>query len=187
MTGLDGAGIRSDGCWFASGGLLHGRNSHPHLWPGLVALMRSRLTAALYRLQTQRAVPVRDLSMAYILLVEDNETNTKLFRVVLERSGHTVRCTTHAEEALAALQAQRPDLILMDIQLPVVDGITLTKQIKQSPETAAIPIIAVTAHAMFGDEERIKESGCDGYLSKPVNLADFAAIVERHLCRVEAR
>lgn len=115
------------------------------------------------------------------MVVEDNEKNRKLMRVILKAKGFNVIEATTGEEALGILKNQKPDIILMDIQLPGVDGLTLTKQIKADVTCSAIPIIAVTAHAMKGDEQKILDAGCDGYISKPVNTQELPSIVEKYM------
>mgnify|MGYP001579900243 CR=1 FL=1 len=103
-----------------------------------------------------------------VMVVEDNEKNRKLMRVILKAKGFNVIEATTGEEALSILKSQKPDIILMDIQLPGVDGLTLTKQIKADITSSAIPIIAVTAHAMKGDEQKILEAGCNGISANPL-------------------
>lgn len=119
-----------------------------------------------------------------VMVVEDNEKNRKLMRVILKAKGFNVIEATTGEEALGILKNQKPDIILMDIQLPGVDGLTLTKQIKADATCSVIPIIAVTAHAMKGDEQKILDAGCDGYISKPVNTQELPSIVEKYMNKV---
>lgn len=114
-----------------------------------------------------------------VLIVEDNELNMKLFRDLLEAHGYTTLGTRHGVEAMELARAHRPDLILMDIQLPEISGLQVTGWLKSDPELKAIPIIAVTAFAMKGDEERIRQGGCEAYLSKPISVAKFLETV-RH-------
>ena len=116
-----------------------------------------------------------------VMVVEDNEKNRKLMRVILKAKGFNVIEATTGEEALGILKNQKPDIILRDIQLPGVDGLTLTKQIKADATCSAIPIIAVTAHAMKGDEQKILDAGCDGYISKPVNTQELPSLVEKYM------
>ncbi|HVY13223.1 MAG TPA: response regulator [Alphaproteobacteria bacterium] len=116
-----------------------------------------------------------------VLIVEDNELNTKLFRDLLLSKGHRVLETRDGKEALRLAHAEHPDLILMDIQLPEISGYDLIKMIKKEPDIAAIPIIAVTAFAMKGDEEKIRQSGCNDYLAKPISVSSFFSIVQSHL------
>lgn len=116
-----------------------------------------------------------------ILIVEDNELNMKLFRDLLEAHGYE---TLHTREGLSALDLARehhPDLILMDIQLPEVSGLEVTKWIKADDELAAIPVVAVTAFAMKGDEERIREGGCEAYISKPITVVSFMETIKSFL------
>lgn len=114
---------------------------------------------------------------ARILVVDDNATNLKLASEVLEMEGHEVLRASDADEAQALLGAQRPDLILMDIALPGMDGLELTRRLKARPDLCAVPIIALSAFAMKGDEEKAFASGCDGYITKPINTRTFPAQV----------
>lgn len=107
--------------------------------------------------------------MALILVVDDNPMNAKLARAVLLGAGHEVVIAADAGEALQLIARSPPGLILMDIQLPGMDGLELTRQLKADPATAAIPIVALTAYAMRGDDERARLAGCDDYISKPID------------------
>ena len=114
-----------------------------------------------------------------VLVVDDNPANLKLLSFLLSSKGYQVRTATDAEEALALLEAFVPRLILMDIQLPGMDGLELTRRLKAAPRTRDVVIIAVTASAMRGDEERARAAGCDGYIAKPIDtrtLADTVAL-----------
>ena len=122
--------------------------------------------------------------MARILIVEDNAANMTLAVYLLESVGHEVLSATDAEAGLALARSGRPDLILMDIQLPGMDGLEATAQLKRDDETRAIPVIALTALAMKGDEERILAAGCDGYIAKPMKYKEFLATVAEQLERV---
>ena len=122
--------------------------------------------------------------MATILVVEDNTANMTLAVYLLETVGHTVLSATDAEAGLALARAQHPDLILMDIQLPGMDGLEATAQLKGDEATRAIPVIALTALAMKGDEERIRAAGCDGYIAKPMRYKEFLATVASQLAEV---
>jgi two-component system cell cycle response regulator DivK len=113
-----------------------------------------------------------------VLVVEDNELNLKLLNDLLEYQGYTVIPTKLGEPALDLARQYRPDLILMDIQLPDISGMEATQRLKADEQTRAIPVIAVTAFAMSGDEARILASGCDAYVSKPFNVAEFLRLVE---------
>jgi CheY-like chemotaxis protein len=104
-----------------------------------------------------------------ILVVEDNPLNMELVSDILEAQGYEVRQAINGKEAIQEVESHLPDLILMDIQLPGLDGLTVTGIIKDNPATANMPIIALTAHAMRGDEEKAREAGCDGYISKPID------------------
>lgn len=116
-----------------------------------------------------------------ILIVDDNPTNLKLARVLLAGEGYEVRTANDAEEAMLALATFRPRLILMDIQLPGIDGLELTRRLKQDPEHREIIIIALTAYAMKGDDEKAFAAGCDGYVTKPIDANDLPAVVAKHL------
>ena len=116
-----------------------------------------------------------------VLIVEDNELNMKLFHDLLEAHGYNTVATRNGIEALDLARKHRPDLILMDIQLPEVSGLEVTKWIKDDPELHRIPVVAVTAFAMRGDEERILQGGCEAYLSKPISIARFMETVRRFL------
>jgi len=119
--------------------------------------------------------------MATILIVEDNPTNMTLAVHVLESAGHTVLTATDAEAGLTLARSLHPQLILMDIQLPGMDGLAATAQLKGDVATRSIPVIALTALAMKGDEERIRAAGCDGYIAKPLSYKDFLATIAAQL------
>ena len=116
-----------------------------------------------------------------VLIVEDNELNMKLFHDLLEAHGYHTVGTRNGIEALDLARKHRPDLILMDIQLPEVSGLEVTKWLKDDPELKAIPVVAVTAFAMKGDEERIREGGCEAYLSKPISVGKFIETIRQFL------
>ena len=116
-----------------------------------------------------------------VMVVEDNEKNRKLMRVVLKAKGYNIIEAATGEEALNLLKNQKPDIILMDIQLPGIDGLTVIRQIKASVITKDIPIIAVTAYAMKGDEQKILDTGCNAYISKPINTQELPLIVEKYI------
>ena len=116
-----------------------------------------------------------------VMIVEDNELNMKLFRDLIEASGYETIQTRNGLEALDLARQHRPDLILMDIQLPEVSGLDVTRWLKEDPELHVIPVIAVTAFAMKGDEERIRQGGCEAYISKPISVVSFLETVRRHL------
>jgi len=123
------------------------------------------------------------MSAKCVLVVEDKDLNRKIVRIVLKSKGYTVLEATNAEEALEILQAQIPDLILMDIALPGMSGEELTRQIKGTPQWRHLPIIALTAHAMKGDREQFLKAGCDDYISKPINTRLLAELVKNHLSK----
>jgi len=116
-----------------------------------------------------------------VLIVEDNELNMKLFHDLLEAHGYRTLQTRTGMEALELAREHRPNLILMDIQLPEVSGLEVTKWIKEDDDLKAIPVIAVTAFAMKGDEERIRQGGCEAYISKPISVAKFLETVRSYL------
>ncbi|WP_298814279.1 response regulator [uncultured Roseibium sp.] len=116
-----------------------------------------------------------------VLIVEDNELNMKLFHDLLEAHGYDTLQTRTGIEALKLAREHHPDLILMDIQLPEVSGLEVTKWIKEDEDISSIPVIAVTAFAMKGDEERIRQGGCEAYISKPISVAKFLETVRAYL------
>ena len=116
-----------------------------------------------------------------ILIVEDNELNMKLFNDLLQAHGYDTLQTKDGNEAVSMTEEHRPDLILMDIQLPKISGLEITKLIKENDELKDIPVIAVTAFAMKGDEEKIMEGGCDGYIAKPISVPNFLETVSGFL------
>jgi len=134
--------------------------------------------------ETPRPVPppvtaTVDRPRPIVLVVEDNETSMKLVSVLLERDGYNVLEARSAEQAIATTRAQRPDLILMDLGLPGMDGLAATRILKKDPQTDGIPVIALTAHAMKADEDRAMEAGCAGYIPKPVDTRAFPGIIAR--------
>ncbi|KAF0130775.1 MAG: two-component system cell cycle response regulator DivK [Xanthobacteraceae bacterium] len=116
-----------------------------------------------------------------VMIVEDNELNMKLFHDLLEANGYRTIQTRNGTEALALAREHHPDLILMDIQLPEVSGLDVTRWIKEDETIRHIPVIAVTAFAMKGDEERIRAGGCEAYLSKPISVMKFIETVRHFL------
>lgn len=116
-----------------------------------------------------------------VLIVEDNELNMKLFNDLLEGHGYATLQSRNGVEAVELARKNKPDLILMDIQLPEVSGLQVTQWIKADEELRAIPVIAVTAFAMKGDEERIRSGGCEAYISKPISVMHFLDVVREHL------
>ena len=121
-----------------------------------------------------------------ILIVDDNPHNLKLARVVLSQEGHDVRTASDAEQALELLDEFHPRVVLMDIQLPGMDGLELTRRLKADPARRDIVIIALTAYAMKGDEEKARAAGCDGYLSKPVDIDELGRAVAEYLAPTRA-
>jgi CheY-like chemotaxis protein len=118
-----------------------------------------------------------------VLVVDDNPMNLKLIRFLLRRLGYDVREASDADQALAILNDVLPAVILMDIQLPGMDGLELTRRLKGDDRTRAIPIVALTAFAMAGDDERAFAAGCDGYVTKPIDTRALPAIIERFVSR----
>ena len=116
-----------------------------------------------------------------VLIVEDNELNMKLFHDLLDAHGYKTLQTRNGMEALSLAREHRPDLILMDIQLPEVSGLEVTKWLKEDDQLKTIPVVAVTAFAMKGDEERIREGGCEAYISKPISVSMFLATVRQFI------
>ena len=116
-----------------------------------------------------------------VMIVEDNELNMKLFRDLLEAHGYATVQTRSGLTAVDLAREHRPDLILMDIQRPEISGLEVTRQLKEDPELSRIPIIAVTAFAMKGDEERIRQGGCEAYISKPISVVKFIETIRSFL------
>ena len=120
--------------------------------------------------------------MSYaILVVEDNERNLKLLRDVLEYAGYAVRVARTAEDGITSAVSEPPDLVLMDLQLPGIDGMEALRRLRESPRTAAIPVVAVTAQAMKHDRERALEAGFNGYIEKPISVREFPGQVRGFL------
>jgi two-component system cell cycle response regulator DivK len=124
--------------------------------------------------------------MAKVLVVEDNPANMKLTSLLLHNAGHDVLCARDAETGLTIARADKPDLILMDIQLPGMDGLAATALLKQDPATAAIPIIALTAMAMKADQEKSEIAGCDAYIAKPLRYEELYTAIDALLAAGEA-
>lgn len=116
-----------------------------------------------------------------ILIVDDNPANLKLARLLLGAEGHDARTAVDAEQAIKVLETFRPRLILMDIQLPGMDGLELTRKLKANPQTQGILIVALTAYAMRGDEERARAAGCDGYVAKPIDVNTLPGVIAEHI------
>jgi CheY-like chemotaxis protein len=122
------------------------------------------------------------MSARKILVVEDNDMNMQLVEFLLEEGGYVIVKATSGEEALSLTrEGTAPDLILMDIHLPGMDGLSVVRAMKEDARTARIPILALTAHAMRGDRDRFLEAGCDGYISKPIDVKTFLTSIERYL------
>ena len=125
--------------------------------------------------------------MARILVIEDNATNLKLASLLLSNAGHTPLCAVDAETGLTLAHAEQPDLILMDIQLPGMDGLTATALLKKDLATAAIPVIALTAMAMKEDREKARMAGCDAYIAKPLRYQELLAAIDTLLAQSRER
>jgi len=123
------------------------------------------------------------LSDKKILLVEDNPVNRRLAEFLLRSQGYQVRAATNAQEAFDTIKAERPDLILMDVQLPGMDGLEATRKLKAEPATRDIPVVAVTSYAMKGDREKALAAGCSGYITKPIDKDTFVREVATVLSR----
>jgi CheY-like chemotaxis protein len=122
------------------------------------------------------------MSPRKILVVEDNDMNMQLVEFLLEEGGYTIVKASSGEEALSITRSgAAPDLILMDIHLPGMDGLSVVRAMKEDAETSRIPILALTAHAMRGDKDRFLEAGCDGYISKPIDVKTFLASISQYL------
>lgn len=120
-----------------------------------------------------------------VLIVDDNEQNLKLTRIVLSQEGFDVRTAADATQALDALPAFDPHVILMDLQMPGMDGFELTRRLKNDAATSGIIIIALTAYAMKGDEQKAREAGCDGYLAKPIDTRSLGRLIREHVERLD--
>lgn len=120
------------------------------------------------------------MSGAPILVVDDNPANLKLIRYILDHRGYQVHTAINAEEALGILATCRPAVILMDLQLPGIDGFELTRRIKADPTTRDIPVLAVTGYAMKGDAERARAAGCDDFITKPIDIQELPELVARY-------
>jgi CheY-like chemotaxis protein len=123
-------------------------------------------------------------SVARVLVVEDNDMNMQLVEYLLEEGGYQIVKAASGEEALSIARGGDPvDLILMDIHLPGIDGLSVVREMKADARTSAIPILALTAHAMRGDKDRFLEAGCDGYISKPIDVKTFLSSIRQYLPR----
>ncbi len=123
--------------------------------------------------------------MSRILIVDDNPTNLKLVSFVVKAHGYEVSTATDAAAAVQSIQSARPAVILMDLQLPGIDGLELTRRLKADPSTRQIPVIAVTAYAMKGDHEKALAAGCDDYVTKPIDTRTLPDVIARHVARAE--
>lgn len=121
------------------------------------------------------------MSTKCLLIVDDNTENLKLLLMVLATSGHDLVTATNANEALQAIERRMPDLVLLDLQLPGMDGLQLTRHLRADSRTQALPIVAVTAYAMRGDEDKAREAGCDGYLVKPIDKRLLREVVKSYV------
>ena len=121
------------------------------------------------------------MAQSTILVIEDNPDNLELVKFLLEKAGFNVIGETDGKKGLAALQEKRPDLILLDMSIPEIDGWSLAKQIKSDPQTASILVVALTAHTLPGDRKRALDAGCDGFISKPLDVPNFVSQVSSYL------
>ena len=122
-----------------------------------------------------------------VLIVEDNDLNMKLFQDLLQVHNIDTVETKNGNEAVELARKEKPDLILMDIQLPEISGLDVTKMLKEDEELRDIPVIAVTAFAMKGDEEKIREGGCEDYISKPISVTNFLETIQKHLGKTNSK
>lgn len=122
-----------------------------------------------------------------VLVIEDNEQNLYLVRFILERSGYEVFAAPDGQSGIEMAASLRPDVILLDIQLPVMDGYAVARSLRKNPDLAETPIVAVTSYAMPGDQEKAMEAGCNGYIEKPIDPDTFVEKVERHLSTRDQR
>jgi CheY-like chemotaxis protein len=122
-----------------------------------------------------------------ILIVDDNPANLKLARLLFTAEGHDARTAIDAEQAMKLLESFAPKLILMDIQLPGMDGLELTRRLKANPATQNIVIIALTAYAMRGDEDKARAAGCDGYIAKPIDITTLPDVIARYIAEANTR
>ena len=125
--------------------------------------------------------------MATVLIIEDNPANMKLTSLLMRHVGHAVLCAVDAEHGLTLARAEQPDLVLMDVQLPGMDGFTATALLKRDPATASIPIIALTSMAMKEDRAKSEISGCDGYIAKPLRYQELYAVIDKLLAKPETQ
>ena len=148
---------------------------------GLTVRVTSTMTYQETRTTVERRGADPRVATRSVLIVEDNELNMKLFHDLLAAHGYRTIQTRNGFEALELARKHRPDLILMDIQLPEVSGLEVTKWLKDDDELRHIPVVAVTAFAMKGDEERIRSGGCEAYISKPISVMTFLETVRRFI------
>ena len=123
------------------------------------------------------------MSREQILIVDDSVDNLRLAQLLLQCEGYVVRTAEDAEQAMAAVENGAPELILMDIQLPGVDGLELTRRLRARPDLERVPIVALTAYAMPGDEALARQAGCDGYITKPIDTRAFPRLIREYLRR----
>src|SRR3954464_3854536 len=154
----------------------------------MVGGSRNQMSAGVPARQRENSVrrPTQQTSMKTILIVEDNELNMKLFNDLLEAHGYNTLQVKDGRVVIDVTRRSRPDLILMDIQLPEISGLEITKMLKADDDLRGIPVIAVTAFAMKGDEQKIRTGGCDGYIAKPISVASFLQTVSKFLAPAAA-
>ena len=166
--------------WLCSSRSATSRHLSLASWPGVRSSGSELFRAEQHRRMIQSGTTGRRAARK-VLIVEDNELNMKLLNDLLEAHGYTILQAKDGLEALRIARLHRPDLILMDIQLPEVSGLEITKRLKADEELRAIPVVAVTALAMPGDEEKIRQAGCEAYIAKPISIAGFMQAIEHHL------
>lgn len=147
-----------------------------------VCCLKGIITITLYKgLAIKLYAQMTNPNAKLVLIVEDNDLNMKLFRDIIEVHGYRTLHTRDGLEVLDLAREHHPDLILMDIQLPEISGLDVTKWLKNDPELRHIPVIAVTAFAMKGDEDKIRAGGCEDYLSKPISVSTFVSVIKKYL------
>jgi two-component system cell cycle response regulator DivK len=144
-------------------------------------LSHSALAQSLHYQDLETVSNEEPMSEIQILIVDDNTSNLKLLRVLLTGEGFMVHAATDASQCLEALKNFHPSLILADIQMPGMDGLELTRKLKASPETREIPVVAITAYAMSGDQQKAEEAGCDAYISKPIDTRTLPGLLRQIL------
>ena len=155
------------------------------------ATKRSRIGSRLYVIarsaETRYSYGVFSMSKGHILVVEDNIDNYELVRFILERAGYEVLLAMNGRDGVAAARLQKPDLVLLDLTMPEMDGWVAAQKLKTDEATKSIPLYALTAHTLPSERKRALEAGCDGYVSKPIHMAGFLEVIERALGKKEKK